>query len=67
MAGPRIRRIRMLKKITQIELLGKLSRQHVVLTQVSIAKIEAGQRALFDYEVFAFARALSIPLSDLLS
>jgi len=67
LAGPNIRRFRHVKNIRQIDLLGKLAKGGIVMTQGAIAKIETQQRAIFDYEMVAFARALSVSVADLIS
>ncbi len=67
MAGPQIRRFRLEKKIRQIDLMAKLANYGIVMSQASLAKIETQQRAIFDYEISAFARALGVSTTDLVS
>lgn len=47
-------------KLTQDQLAGRLAVEGVVLDRVTIAKIETGQRCVYDFEVVAFARALGV-------
>lgn len=53
-------------KMSQEDLCGRVARHGVVLTRTQLAKIESGHRPVFDYEVKAFAKALKVPVTDLL-
>lgn len=65
--GQKIRQIRMTAKpkVTQENMVGRLARHGVTLNQSQIAKIESGGRALVDFEILAFAKALRIPVRSL--
>jgi hypothetical protein len=52
-------------KVTQENMVGRLARHGVTLNQSQIAKIESGGRALVDFEILAFAKALRIPVRSL--
>ncbi len=47
--------------------MAKLANYGIVMSQASLAKIETQQRAVFDYEISAFARALGVSTADLVS
>ncbi len=51
--------------ITQDQLAGKLAVLGLVLDRTAIAKIELGQRCVYDYELGAFACALDVEISSL--
>jgi len=52
--------------LTQDQLAGKLAARGIVLDRTAIAKIESGQRCVYDYELGAFARALGVAVASLL-
>jgi len=52
--------------LTQDALSGKLARLGIHLDRAAIAKIETDRRHVLDYELKAFAEALSIPVAWLL-
>lgn len=62
--GQTIQRIRMAAKpkTTQEDMVGRLARLGISFSQSQIAKIENGDRAINDYELAAFARALKVPV-----
>lgn len=47
-------------KVTQEDLVARLARQGLVLTQGTIAKLENGQRPINDFELTAIAAALRV-------
>lgn len=53
-------------QLTQDQLAGRLAVVGVALDRVTIAKIEIGQRCVYDYEVVAFATALGVDVLWLL-
>jgi len=65
--GPAIRGLRKQArpKITHMDLLARLEILGVQLSEPALSKIENQQRAVLDYEVKAFARALSVPIEKL--
>ena len=67
--GSRLRKLRRAArpKISQEDLCGKAARYGVDFTRTQIAKIEAGTRPVFDYELTALAKALKVPPSLLLT
>lgn len=64
LTGLAIKRIRMTRKpnITQEDMVGRLARQEMHLTQAQIAKLENGNRPINDFELAAIARALRVPV-----
>lgn len=67
-SGEAIRRLRMAAepRITQEDMAGRLARHGLALLQSQIAKIESGDRPVLDYELIAFAKALKVPVQNLL-
>ena len=63
--GPYLRDIRkgMRPRVSQEDLCGRVAKDGVILTRTQVAKIEAGTRPVLDYELIAFARALSVDLT----
>jgi HTH-type transcriptional regulator, cell division transcriptional repressor len=54
-------------KITQEDMVGRLARQGLLLSQGQIAKIENGARPVSDYELIAIAKALKVSVETILS
>jgi transcriptional regulator with XRE-family HTH domain len=52
-------------KITQEDMVGRLAAQGLPFQQSSIAKIEAGERWVKDFELAAIAKALRVPVQSL--
>lgn len=52
-------------KVSQEDLAGRVASHGVPLSQAQIAKAENGQRPLKDFELWAIARALRVPVQDL--
>jgi transcriptional regulator with XRE-family HTH domain len=52
-------------KVSQEDLAGRMAARGVQLSQGQIAKIENGQRPILDYELWAIARALRVPVYSL--
>jgi transcriptional regulator with XRE-family HTH domain len=52
-------------KVSQDDLSGRLAARGLTLTRTQIAKLESGKRPVFDYELFAIAKALKIPVETL--
>ncbi len=65
--GNEIRRLRLraVPKVSQDDMAGRLARLGLSVTQSQVAKIESGKRALRDFEVLAFAKALRVPVQRL--
>ena len=65
--GDQVRRLRLAArpKVSQDDMAGKLARVGLSLSQSQIAKVESGNRALKDFEVLAFAKALRVPVQRL--
>lgn len=61
-AGPRIREARASHKpsLTQDQLAGRVAALGVTLDRTAIAKIESGQRGIWDYELAVLARVLGV-------
>jgi len=62
--GATIQRIRTLARprITQEDMVARLARQGLEVSQSQIAKIESGERPVYDYELAAIAKALRVPI-----
>lgn len=65
--GKRIQAVRRSQtpKVSQDDLSGRLAARGLTLTRTQIAKIENGKRPVFDYELFAIAKALRTPAESL--
>ena len=65
--GAAIKRARMTitPKVTQEDMVGRLAKQGLLLSQGQIAKIENGTRPVMDYEITAIAKALKVQVADL--
>jgi hypothetical protein len=65
--GPAIRRLRRAARprITHMDLIARLEILGVPISEPALSKIENQQRAVLDYEVRAFAVALSVPMEKL--
>jgi hypothetical protein len=66
--GPRIRKAReqFPGRLTQDQLSGRLAALGVSIDRVAIAKIEAGSRRVFDFEIASLASALNVDILWLL-
>jgi len=53
-------------KLTQAELADRLRKAGLRIDRAGIAKIENGLRSVYDYELQAFARALNVPVGEML-
>lgn len=64
LTGSAIKRIRMgmKRKVTQEDMVARLARQELFLTQGQIAKLENGRRPINDFELICIARALKVPV-----
>ncbi len=65
--GGRVRWMRERLQLTQDQLAGRLSRYGIHLDYVKIGQIEKGKRRVIDRELVAFARALGVSITWLLS
>lgn len=63
--GPKIRYYRELQGITQEYLIARLNVQGIPLDRPMLSKIENQERKLYDYEIYAFAKALQLDFNDL--
>ena len=65
--GRRIKAIRMAckPKVSQEDLAGRLASRGVLLNQAQVAKMENGQRQIADFELWAIADALRVPVQAL--
>ena len=61
--GEKIRQIRIKQKISQYELAYKTKSK---LNQSQISKIEKGSRKVTDKDLFIFAKALAVPVEELI-
>jgi DNA-binding XRE family transcriptional regulator len=64
-AGPQIRKFRNQKELTQDQLAAKIQLCGLDLDRTALAKIEAQIRSVFDFELAIIAKALGVPMSDL--
>lgn len=65
--GGRVRWMRERLQLTQDQLAGRLSRYGIHLDYVKVGQIEKGKRRVIDRELVAFARALGVSVTWLLS
>ncbi|GAB4217903.1 MAG: helix-turn-helix transcriptional regulator [Synechococcales cyanobacterium] len=65
--GGRVRWMREKLHLTQDELAGRLTRYGVHLDYVKIGQVENGKRRVIDRELVAFAKALGVGVTWLLS
>lgn len=65
--GSRVRWMRERLQLTQDQLAGRLARYGVYLDYVKIGQIEKGKRRVIDKELVAFAKALGVSITWLLS
>jgi transcriptional regulator with XRE-family HTH domain len=63
--GENIRKIREKKGLTQEQLAAKLQTLGCDITRSALAKIEAGQRHLYSWEIPALKNALDVTFEDL--
>lgn len=63
--GPTIRRLRTAKDFSQERLAIECARLGYDLPRATLAKIEAGIRAVSDVEIFVLAHALKVGVADL--
>lgn len=63
--GPQVRRVRLVRKMSQPELAAKCQRLGWDIGRDIIARIEGRVRLVTDSEVALLARALIIPISEL--
>lgn len=62
--GPRLRAARMRGRlpVSQQELAARITIMGISMDRTTISKIEGGDRLVTDYELYAFSRALNLPL-----
>lgn len=65
--GRRIKEVRMLNKLSQMDLAAKLQIENVILEQKSISRIEKGDRFVADYELLVLAKVLNVSVEWLLT
>lgn len=63
--GPTIRRLRTAKEFSQERLTVECARLGYDLPRATLAKIEAGIRAISDVELFVIAQALKVEITEL--
>ena len=63
--GPKIKRVRNIKNISQTEFSRLCSEKGVSRSVATISKIENQLRSVYDYEVQIFADVLGIPIDEL--
>lgn len=65
--GRRIKEVRMVNKLSQMDLAAKLQIENVILEQKSISRIEKGDRFVADYELLVLAKVLNVSVEWLLT
>lgn len=65
--GKKVKFIRTRNKMTQDQLAAKLELNNIKIDRIAISRIESGSRFVADYEVVEIAKALNIPVEDLLT
>lgn len=66
LSGPKIKWVRSKKKITQRELVERLTEQGVNITPCTLSKMETQQRGITDIELVALSRALEVSVDVLI-
>jgi transcriptional regulator with XRE-family HTH domain len=61
LAGPQVRRLRCQRGWSQEQLAAKLQLEGLDISRSSVAKIENGRQAIFDYEILIFCRLFRVP------
>lgn len=66
--GPTLRSIRrsLRPSVTLEDLSGRLAAIGIYLDRTTLGRIERQERSVFDFEVVALAKALRVPVTDLL-
>lgn len=65
--GKNIKEIRKSKKLTQEDLCARMQVMGYQISRSDISKLENGKKFIADFEVYGFAKALSISILDLFS
>ena len=65
--GERVRLERLKKRISQEKLAARLQVRGVNMEQNAISSIERGDRLVTDYELWAFAAVLEVPMESLIN
>jgi transcriptional regulator with XRE-family HTH domain len=60
LAGPQVRRLRCQRGWSQEQLAAKLQLEGLDISRSSVAKIENGHQAIFDYEILIFCRLFRV-------
>ena len=65
--GPAVRRLRRSQRtlVSQQDLAGRLAARGIAVDRSAIARIEAGERYVLDYEVAAIAQTFRVPIEQL--
>ncbi len=63
--GNNILRIRKEKKVTQEDLCARMQVMGYQISRSDISKLENGKKFIADFEVYRFAKALKVSISDL--
>jgi transcriptional regulator with XRE-family HTH domain len=65
--GPAVRRLRLSQRtlVSQQDLAGRLAARGITIDRSAIARIEAGERYVLDYEAAAIAQAFRVPVEQL--
>lgn len=63
--GNNILRIRKEKKVTQEDLCARMQVMGYQISRSDISKLENGKKFIADFEVYGFAKALKVSISDL--
>lgn len=53
------------RKCTQQDLCGRLARHGITMDRSAVARIENGDRYVMDYELWAIAKSLGVPVGEL--
>ncbi|MBQ8389835.1 MAG: helix-turn-helix transcriptional regulator [Oscillibacter sp.] len=64
MVGEKVRKLRVLKKMSQQTLSDKLETMAIYVCRGSISRIEDGQRTVTDIELYGLAEVLGVDIGD---
>lgn len=63
--GKKIKQIRKIKGMTQEQLAARLNIQGLNIDRIMISKIENHKRPIYDYEIKAISKSLSVSIQEL--
>ncbi|MBR4424848.1 MAG: helix-turn-helix transcriptional regulator [Oscillospiraceae bacterium] len=65
MVGPKVRKLRLARKMSQQTLSDRLETLAIYVCRGSVSRIEDGQRTVTDMELYGLAKVLGVSIEDL--